>query len=709
MADLSTPINDGQSEQTAENLITMTAKDGGNVDHAGAIIDHIDIWTTAIERKSSAGRGTSNKFSLYGIKKLRELILELAVRGKLVPQDVNDEPASVLLERIAAEKAQLVKDKKIKKPKALPEIGEDEKPFELPVGWLLHRLVDLSCVITKGTTPTSVGFAFEESGVNFIKIENVSRGRINLSAISQYISIEANEVLKRSSLDVGDVLFSIAGTIGKTCVVVEEDLPANTNQALAIIRGTDLVFNVQFLLIQLNSFVAGKTRDKARGGAMPNVSLGDLNELIAVVPPLEEQHRIVAKVDELMSLCDALEAQTEASIAAHQTLVETLLKSLIADTSGKTAMDGGNVENAGAIFDLVAEHFDTLFTTEASIDTLKQTILQLAVMGKLVEQDPNDEPAAKLLERIAAEKARLIKDGKIKKQKPLPAITDEEKPFELPEGWEWCRLPDLGELARGKSKHRPRNDPKLYQDGTIPLVQTGDVARSSGIIKTYTAQYNEVGLAQSQLWPKGTLCITIAANIADTAILGFDACFPDSVVGYTPFDSKIPTKYFDYFIRTAKANLERFAPSTAQKNINLEILSQVLVPCPPEQEFIRVVARIDELMALCDQLKTRLSDAQTTQLHLTDAIIEQVTGNVINNKNEIQEEVPMKIITPLTTTSEFHGQSEAVLAGIIRTLDDADAKSVWSKSGLTLPDFYKQLKKEIDAGFVNLPSKADFL
>lgn len=152
-------------------------------------------------------------------------------------------------------------------------------------------------------------------------------------------------------------------------------------------------------------------------------------------------------------------------------------------------------------------------------------------------------------------------------------------------------------------------------------MQTGDVARANGTIETYTALYNETGLAQSMLWPKGTLCITIAANIADTAILGFDACFPDSVVGYTPFEKKIPIQYFDYFIRTAKANLEKFAPSTAQKNINLEILSQVLVPCPPISEFTRIVDRIDSLFDICEQLKSKLSQSQQTQLHLTDALV----------------------------------------------------------------------------------------
>ncbi len=316
-------------------------------------------------------------------------------------------------------------------------------------------------------------------------------------------------------------------------------------------------------------------------------------------------------VNELMSFCDRLEQQSLSSLDAHQQLVETLLATLT---------DSHSAEELAENWARVSQHFDTLFTTEASIDALKQTILQLAVMGKLVPQDPNDEPASELLKRIEQEKAQLVKEGKIKKQKTLPSVSDDEKPFELPQGWEWCRLPDLGELARGKSKHRPRNDPALYVDGNFPLVQTGDVSRSNGSIKTFTALYNELGVKQSRIWPKGTLCITIAANIADSGMLEFDACFPDSVVGYSPYITDIPVKYFDFFMRTMKSSLEKYAPSTAQKNINLDILSQVFVPCPPLSEFGRIVCKVEILFSLLDTLKSRLQSAQQTQLHLADAL-----------------------------------------------------------------------------------------
>jgi len=318
-----------------------------------------------------------------------------------------------------------------------------------------------------------------------------------------------------------------------------------------------------------------------------------------------------------MALCDRLEQEQTDSLEAHQTLVETLLRTLT---------DAPDAEAAQQAWTRIAQHFDTLFTTEHSIDQLKQTILQLAVMGKLVPQDPNDEPVSVLLKKIAVEKTRLVKEGKIKKRNKLPEITEDEKPFDLPEGWEWSRLPEIGELARGKSKHRPRNDPKLYIGGKVPMVQTGDVAKADPVITTYTALYNDVGVSQSRLWPKGTLCITIAANIADTGILGFDACFPDSVVGFISLDSTIDVRYFEYFLRTAKNHLEDFAPSTAQKNINLEILGSLLVPLPPPKELNRIVAKVDELMALCDALKARIQDAQTTQLHLADAVVEKAVG-----------------------------------------------------------------------------------
>ena len=165
------------------------------------------------------------------------------------------------------------------------------------------------------------------------------------------------------------------------------------------------------------------------------------------------------------------------------------------------------------------------------------------------------------------------------------------------------------------------------------FIQTGDVARSKGIIETFTGKYNEVGLAQSAKWPKGTLCITIAANIADSGILSCDACFPDSVVGFIPASMFPNARYFEYFIRTAKADLLEFAPATAQKNINLEILNAVLIPLPPLAEQHRIVARVDALMALCDQLEAQLITTEADSSRLLEAVLHEALTPAIRPKD----------------------------------------------------------------------------
>lgn len=571
------------------------------------IVDHMETWTSALQTRSTAGRGSSGKIDLYGIKKLRELILELAVRGKLVPQDPNDEPASELLKRIAAEKAELVKQGKIKKQTPLPEISEEEKPFELPQGWEWVTLATVGEIVGGGTPKSDNPQFWAKNGIKWITPADL------YGLKGKYITSGARDIspagLSNSSarlMPKGSVLFSSRAPIGYVAIA---DAELSTNQGFKscvpyIKESAEYIY--YFLLAS-----AKKIDAEASGTTFKEVSGAIVSKILLPLPPLSEQLKIVSRANELMSLCDQLEQQSLTSLDAHQQLVETLLGTLT---------DSQNAEELAENWTRISEHFDTLFTTEASVDALKQTILQLAVMGKLVPQDPNDEPASELLKRIAQEKAQLVKEGKIKKQKSLPPISDEEKPFELPEGWEWSYLSDIGILARGRSKHRPRNDPTLYADGTIPLVQTGDVARSNGCINTYSALYNQLGLSQSKLWNKGTLCITIAANIADSGILNFDACFPDSVVGFTPYENEIPVLYFHYFMMTIKSTLEKFAPSTAQKNINIDILSQLFFPCPPLEEFHRIVDKVQNLLSVCDVLRAYIQSAQQTQLHLADAL-----------------------------------------------------------------------------------------
>ena len=184
------------------------------------------------------------------------------------------------------------------------------------------------------------------------------------------------------------------------------------------------------------------------------------------------------------------------------------------------------------------------------------------------KENTNAESASELLERIRKEKQRLIAEKKLRKEKPLPEIVQNEIPFEIPESWQWCRLGNTGLLKRGKSKHRPRNDKRLFDGGTIPFVQTGDVARSKHNafkIETCSGYYNEAGLAQSQLWPSGTMCITIAANIAETGYLTFPACIPDSVVVFSSVIDGITPKFIRMFIELTRNKYREICSSNSPK------------------------------------------------------------------------------------------------------------------------------------------------
>lgn len=237
---------------------------------------------------------------------------------------------------------------------------------------------------------------------------------------------------------------------------------------------------------------------------------------------------------------------------------------------------------------------------------LRQALLREAMQGQLLPQDPTDEPAAVLLQQLQAARVTTGKKG-------WGALFEEdavavEGPYEIPASWVWCRLGNAGDLKRGKSKHRPRNDSQLFEGGTYPFIQTGDVSKAKynqDLITTINGYYNEFGLRQSEMQPKGTLCITIAANIAECGFLSFDACAPDSIVCFSSIN-KYAEKYVYYYLKIAKEELERFAPATAQKNINLGILNELIIPLPPLAEQRRIVAKLEQLLGYCDALEQRI-------------------------------------------------------------------------------------------------------
>jgi type I restriction enzyme S subunit len=318
-------------------------------------------------------------------------------------------------------------------------------------------------------------------------------------------------------------------------------------------------------------------------------------------------------------LCDQLETQHNNASVAHEKLVSQLLATL---TLSQSAAD------FSANWQRIAAHFDTLFATESSIDALKQTLLQLAVMGKLVPQDPNDEPASELLKRIQAEKVRLVAEGKIKKDKPLTPITEEEKPFELPKMWEWVSLDEISQVGTGATPLRTKAE--YFNPGIISWVTSGE---TSSLYIFETEQYvSPLALKETNLtvYPKGTLIVAMygqGKTRGQITELMIEACTNQACAAIRLFNSdEFHRKYVKLFFEKIYDEIRELAEGGAQPNLNLSKIKETMLPIPPLMEQHRIVAKIDELMTLCDQLKARIITANQLQQKLADVMVEQAVA-----------------------------------------------------------------------------------
>ncbi|CAH8242764.1 Type-1 restriction enzyme EcoAI specificity protein [Vibrio aestuarianus] len=578
------------------------------------ITEHIDIWTSAIKTKSTSGRGSSKKLELYGVKKLRELILELAVRGKLVPQDPNDEPASVLLERIAAEKAQLVKEKKIKKPRKYEPIDDNSLPFNIPSSWKWARIEDLG---------HDLGQKKPDKTFTYVDVGSINK---ELGYIDEPSILEHSEAPSRARklVQKNTVIYSTVRPYLLNIAVIDRDFNPEpiASTAFAIIHPlSGISSSYIYRYLRSPSFIE-YVESVQTGIAYPAINDKQFFFGLIPVPPSAEQHRIVAKVDELMALCDQLEQQTEASIEAHQVLVTTLLDTLTNSADADELMQN---------WARISEHFDTLFTTEESIDQLKQTILQLAVMGKLVPQDPSDEPAAELLKRIAEEKAQLVKEKKIKKQKALPPISEDEKPFELPSGWEWCRINAICTIENGDRSSRYPNSSDLVEEG-VPFFGAYDIAGDKLVANEnlrFITQRKFLELSNGKLQDKDFIML-LRGSVGKTAQFECNIGFATGFINAQMLIIRLLDTSFDSYLncyfqsKLYWNSIEKNKSGAVIQQMPASKVVELVLPLPPLREQKKIAAKVDELLSVCEQFKVRLKEGQNTQIQLTDAIVGQV-------------------------------------------------------------------------------------
>lgn len=440
---------------------------------------------------------------------------------------------------------------------------------QLPEGWKIERLGDV-IDIQGGSQPPKSEFIYEpmEGYIQLLQIRDFGENGIPTF-------VPQNRVTKFCDKD--DILIARYGaSLGR----IVTGLAGAYNVALAktIFDKNLLIKRFVYYLLQTQIFqVPLKMISRS---AQNGFSKHEIAHIEIPVPPIETQQAIVNKIESLFDEIDEGIGRLKTAAQQIQQYRQSLLK---------------NAFNGELTKEWRSKHADTLPSENELLAQIQTT---------------REQHHAQQLADWQTAVSQWEQNGKVgkkpsKPKAPTQAIKFEDNFAGLPSGWIWGKLSDLGELARGKSKHRPRNDKKLF-GGKYPFIQTGEVRAANRIIKKYEQTYSEFGLEQSKLWQKGTLCITIAANIAETAFLGFDACFPDSIVGFSASKAVLP-EYIELFIKSARTRIESYAPATAQKNINLNTLENLIVPYCSLAEQTQIVAILESKLTACDQLAAELA------------------------------------------------------------------------------------------------------
>ena len=541
------------------------------------------------------------------VPRLRRFVLDLAVRGKLVDHDPNEEPAAELLKRIAKEKARLVKARESRREKSLPEIESDDVPYEIPYGWEWTRIREITS--NRGQTVPDCDFTY-------IDVTAINK---EIGCIEGAKVISASEAPSRARKIVrkGDVLYSCVRPYLLNIAIVEREISPVpiASTAFAVLNGFELVLPRYQWIVLRSPVMVTSVEEKMRGQAYPAINDSDFALLLFPLPPLAEQHRIVAKVDELMALCDRLEVARIEREAMRDRLSASSLARL--DAPDPDPM----VFRNHAAFAL--EHLTPLTTRRDQIKALRQTILNLAVRGKLMAQDPNDEPASELLERITKKKARLVKVRGIGREKPLPPISDDQTELEIPNSWSWCRLGSLSKFVTSGS----RDWAKYYSQEGAVFVRMGNLSKAHYRLRLDQIQRVQLPSDQEGIRTRletGDLLISITGDVGMLGLIteNFGEAYINQHIAMVRPVDEMKGCYLAELFRSPFAQNQFNAPQRGIKNsFRLTDVTQFLVPLPPIDEQHRIVAKLDELMALCDRLETSLATADDTRCCLLGALL----------------------------------------------------------------------------------------
>lgn len=549
-----------------------------------------------------------------GIQKLRELILTLAMQGKLVPQHRSDAPTSQLLKEIEAEKKRLAKEGKIKAPKPLPEITSSDAPYALPQGWQWVRLGSVGNIFNGNSINASEKEAkyAGAKGLPYIATKDVGYGFDPLD-YENGICIPVGEDKFRLAHEGAVLICAEGGSAGKKCGLTDRDICFGNKLFANELYGQ---IPSRFILYTYLSPVFRASFAAAMSGIIGGVSIAKFVEIPIPLPPLDEQHRIVAKIDQLMARCDALEklrkARDEKRLVVHAAARSQLL-----------GIPGNG--SADQAWGFITQHFGELYAVRENIAELRKAILQLAVMGKLVPQDFNDPPASQLLKNIEAEKKWLVNDGAIRGTRgrgDVKELTPDEMPNPLPKGWQWVRLSSVFVTSSGNTF-----DATLEKEtGAFAYVKVGDMnLPGNELFITTSSRFIDPDKKMSRaLIPTGSIIFPKRGGAIATNKKRI-VCNPIFVDLNTMAITPIQGVVIDYaYLWLLTIDLATLNTGTSVPQINHQDIDPLPFPLPPQPEQHRIVAKVDQLMGLCDTLEERITAATRVQTELLNAVMAQV-------------------------------------------------------------------------------------
>ncbi|WP_316347323.1 restriction endonuclease subunit S [Desulfuromonas acetoxidans] len=558
-----------------------------------------------------------------GVQKLRELILQLAVQGKLVPQDFNEEPASALLEKVESEKKRLKELGKIKKLPTAEAVNKDEILFRTPQGWEWPRLDTVCSYIQRGKGPKYV----EQSDIPVVSQKCVQWAGFTLAPARFICPSTLEKYAEERFLRTGDLLWNSTGTgtIGRINVYKHEDNPYEkvvADSHVTVVR--PVLLDSGYIWIWLASPYIQADLEGNASGSTNQVELATsvVKAHVIPLPPLEEQKRIVAKVDQLMALCDELEDRQQKQQQGRMRLNNATLDALLTASEADEFADH---------WQRISTNFDLLYDHPETIAKLRAAILQLAVQGKLVTQDPNDEPASTLLERIKAEKGRLVKEKLIRKEKPLAAVQESAYPFQLPSAWEWTRLGTLCKVVEYGTSQKSHD----HSSG-VPVLRMNNI--DGGRVHHSNLKYvgsdikdlPKLYLKQGEILFNRTNSYELVGKAGVFEGNDDKFTFASYLIRASLFQEEIVPAFVNYALNSSYFRITQIEPEITQQcgqaNFNGTKLKNTLVPLPSRAEQKRIVAKVDQLMTLCDKLEAKLNQAKQHSEKLMESTLRQVSG-----------------------------------------------------------------------------------